>query len=192
MKFRKCAAAGVLALCLAAAGPLSALAGQSAGPGAAYQPSVNGVNIYVSKMGNTLTLKQYAQTIGTWPVKLGRRSETGDKVQEGDEITPSRSFYVCTRNDQSICYLALGLSYPNAEDAERGLRDGLINEEQYNAIVEANKAGIQPPWNTPLGGAIEIHGDQGGGTSGCIAVTNDVMDILWEYCPLGVPVTVGP
>ena len=56
MKFRKCAAAGVLALCLAAAGPLSALAGQNAGPGAAYQPSVNGVNIYVSKMGNTLTL----------------------------------------------------------------------------------------------------------------------------------------
>ena len=181
-----------MALCLAAAGPLSALAGQSAGPGAAYQPSVNGVNIYVSKMGNTLTLKQYAQTIGTWPVKLGRRSETGDKVQEGDEITPSGSFYVCTRNDQSICYLALGLSYPNAEDAERGLRDGLINEEQYHAILEANKAGVQPPWNTPLGGAIEIHGDQGGGTSGCIAVTNDVMDILWEYCPLGVPVTVGP
>ena len=28
MKFRKCAAAGVLALCLAAAGPLSALAGR--------------------------------------------------------------------------------------------------------------------------------------------------------------------
>ena len=133
-----------------------------------------------------------AETIGTWPVKLGRRSETGDKVQEGDEITPSGSFYVCTRNDQSICYLALGLSYPNAEDAERGLRDGLINEEQYHAILEANKAGVQPPWNTPLGGAIEIHGDQGGGTSGCIAVTNDVMDILWEYCPLGVPVTVGP
>ena len=21
---------------------------------------------------------------------------------------------------------------------------------------------------------------------------DDVMDILWEYCPLGVPVTVGP
>ena len=32
------------------------------------------------------------------PVKLGRRSETqGDKVQEGDEITPSGSFYVCTK-----------------------------------------------------------------------------------------------
>ena len=71
MKFRKCAAAGVLALCLAAAGPLSALAGQNAGPGAAYQPSINGVNIYVSKMGNTLTLKQYAQTIGNLARKAG-------------------------------------------------------------------------------------------------------------------------
>ena len=75
---------------------------------------------------------------------------------------------------------------------QSGLRDGLINEEQYNAIVEANKAGIQPPWNTPLGGAIEIHGDQGGGTSGCIAVTNDVMDILWEYVLWEFRLTVGP
>ena len=74
MRFRKCAAAGVLALSLAAISPLGAMAGQTAGPGAAYQSSVNGVNIYVSKMGNTLTLKQYSQTIGTWPVKLGRRS----------------------------------------------------------------------------------------------------------------------
>ena len=85
-----------------------------------------------------------------------------------------------------------GIILSQCRGCRAGLRDGLINEEQYNAIVEANKAGIQPPWNTPLGGAIEIHGDQGGGTSGCIAVTNDVMDILWEYCPLGVPVTVGP
>ena len=97
MKFRKCAAAGALALCLTAAGPLSALGRAERGTGGGLSASVNGVNIYVSKMGNTLTLKQYAQTIGTWPVKLGRRSETGDKVQEGDEVTPSGSFYVCTR-----------------------------------------------------------------------------------------------
>ena len=51
MRFRKCAAAGVLALSLMAIRPLSALAGQTAGPGATYQPSVNGVNIYVSKIG---------------------------------------------------------------------------------------------------------------------------------------------
>ena len=176
---------------LAASGPACAMAGQ-AGPGAAYKPSVNGISIYVSKKGNTVTLSRYNSTIGSWPAQIGRESAAGDKVQQGDGITPSGKFYVCTKNDQSQYYLSLGLSYPGIEDAERGLADGLINEEQYKAIVDANKAGEQPPWDTPLGGAIMIHGEQGGGTAGCIAVTNDVMDILWEYCNLGVPVTVGP
>lgn len=190
-KIRKCLGLGLLSLALLAAGPASAMAGQT-GPGAVYKPSVNGINIYVSKKENTVTLSRYSSVIGTWPAKLGRESATGDKVQQGDEITPSGKFYVCTKNDQSQYYKALGLSYPGTEDAERGLASGLINEEQYQAIVDANKAGEKPPWDTPLGGAIEIHGEQGGGTAGCIAVTNDVMDTLWEYCEMGVPVTVGP
>ena len=60
---------------------------------------------------------QNKKVIGIWDAKLGRQSATGDKVKEGDEITPSGSFYVCTRNDKSKYYLALGLSYPNIEDA---------------------------------------------------------------------------
>ena len=50
---------------------------------------------------------QNKQAIGVWDAKLGRQSATGDKVQEGDEITPSGSFYVCTRNDKSKYYLHL-------------------------------------------------------------------------------------
>lgn len=189
--FRKRLGIGLLALALSAAGSVSAMAGET-GPGAVYKPSVNGINIYVSKKSNTVTLNRYSSTIASWPAKLGRESATGDKVQQGDEITPSGKFYVCTMNDKSQYYLALGLSYPNIEDAERGLAAGLINQEQYQAIVDANKAGEKPPWDTPLGGAIEIHGEQGGGTAGCIAVTNEVMDTLWEYCSVGVPVTIGP
>lgn len=180
---------GILTISLAAACPSAALA---AGPGAVYNTAVKGMNIYISKKSGTLTLKQYSAEIGTWPVKLGRESSTGDKKQQGDEITPSGSFYVCTKNDKSQYYLALGLSYPAIEDAERGLSSGLINQEQYDAIVAANKAGEKPPWDTPLGGAIEIHGAQGGATAGCIAATDDVMDILWEKCEIGVPVTIGP
>ena len=173
------------------AAPMGVLASEK-GPGAAMKPLVNGVSIYVSKMGSTLTLSQYGRTIGQWSAKLGRESSTGDKKQQGDEITPSGKFYVCTKNDKSQYYLALGLSYPGIEDAERGLKDELITQEQYDAIVEANEKGQQPPWDTPLGGAIEIHGAQGGETAGCIAMTNDVMDVLWQYCNVGVPVTIGP
>lgn len=205
-KMKKMWRSGMTVLGLLALFPMASMAAQTmsvgtaaeavqAGPGVnmVSRPSTNGVRIYISKRDSTLTLEQYGTVIGTWPAKLGRQSAAGDKVQEGDEITPSGDFYVCTRNDQSLYYLALGLSYPNIDDAERGLACGLINEEQYNAIVKANKAGEKPPWDTPLGGAIEIHGNQGDrGTAGCIAVTNDVMDILWSYCNLGVPVTVGP
>ena len=160
---------------------------------ASITPTATGISIYISKRQSKLTRMQNKQVIGTWDAKLGRQSATGDKVKEGDEITPSGSFYVCTRNDKSQYYLALGLSYPNIEDAERGLSAGLITQEQYQAIVDANKAGVTPPWDTPLGGAIEIHGNQGDrGTAGCIAMTNDVMDILWSYCAVGVPVTIGP
>ena len=190
-RLARCVGLGALSLSLMMFSPFSAMAAKE-GPGAAYNNAVNGINIYVSKMGNTLTLKQYGNTIGTWPAKLGRKSADGDKVMEGDEITPSGSFYVCTKNDKSIAYLALGLSYPNSDDAKRGLADGLISQEQYQSIVDAINAGKQPPWDTPLGGAIEIHGVQTEGTSGCVAMTNDVMDILWQYCEIGVPVTIGP
>ena len=184
-----CLALGTAAFMMAA--PLGVYAGVK-GPGAAMKASVNGVSIYVSKMGSTLTLSQYGRVIGQWSAKLGRESSTGDKKQQGDEITPSGEFYVCTKTDKSQYYLALGLSYPGVDDAEQGLEAGLITQEEYQAIVEAHKKGEQPPWNTALGGAIEMHGEQGGETAGCIAMTNDVMDVLWEYCNVGVPVTVGP
>ena len=41
----------------------------------------------------------------------------------------------------------------------------------------------RPDWYTPLGGAIMIHGHGSGSdwTEGCIAVENEVMDILLAY-----------
>ena len=45
---RKRLGLGILSLALWAAAPVSAMAGQ-AGPGAVYQPSVNGINIYVKR-----------------------------------------------------------------------------------------------------------------------------------------------
>ena len=57
---------------------------------------------------------------------------------------------------------------------------------------EAEAAGRAPPWNTPLGGAIGIHG--GGGSSdwtlGCVAVENAEIEELWDVVRLGTNVRV--
>lgn len=183
---------------------LSILAGmtgyaeQIIGPGAELNKknneSVNGVSIYVSKRTKTLLLKQNESLIAKYPVSIGGSSNEGNKKVEGDMRTPSGEFYVCTRNDKSIAYLALGLSYPGIKDAERGFTDGIITKEQRDEIIQANQSGKQPPWDTPLGGAIEIHGCRtpNGFTHGCVALDNEAMDVLWSYCNLGVPVTIGP
>ncbi|WP_235839237.1 L,D-transpeptidase family protein [Clostridium sp. Marseille-P2415] len=197
-KRNKCLIAMVFAIVLAVSSGITGYAEPVSGPGAgigtAKSVSVNGVSIYVSKRTKTLTLKQNGVLIAEYPVSLGASSSEGNKKVEGDMRTPSGEFYVCTRNDKSVAYLALGLSYPAIKDAERGFADGIITEAQRDEIVKANLAGEQPPWDTPLGGAIEIHGCRvpDGTTHGCVAVDNDAMNVLWSYCNLGVPVTVGP
>ncbi len=67
----------------------------------------------------------------TYRVGLGF-SPVADKQREGDGATPEGEFYVFVKNDKSAYYLSLGVSYPNVEDAERGLRDGLITKAQYD------------------------------------------------------------
>ena len=62
---------------------------------ASITPTATGISIYISKRQSKLTLMQNKQAIGVWDAKLGRQSATGDKVQEGDEITlPAVSMYV--------------------------------------------------------------------------------------------------
>lgn len=183
---------------MAASSNVTGYAEPITGPGAniaaGNSGSTNNVTIYVSKRTKTLSLKQNGVLIAEYPVSLGASSSEGNKKIEGDMRTPSGEFYVCTRNDKSVAYLALGLSYPAIKDAERGFADGIITEAQRDEIVKANLEGRQPPWDTPLGGAIMIHGCRvpDGTTQGCVAVDNSTMDVLWSYCNLGVPVTIGP
>jgi len=189
---------GLMAILLIALSATTGYAQEVVGPGAdrstGNAAAVNGVSIYVSKRLKTLSLKQNGTLIGEYPVSIGASSSDGNKKLEGDMRTPSGQFYVCTRNDKSVAYLALGLSYPGIEDANRGFEQGIITQEQRDEIINANLNGQQPPWETALGGAIMIHGCRvpDGTTHGCVAVDNDVMDILWSYCNLGVPVTIGP
>lgn len=151
------------------------------------------VSIHVFKGRRELELRNRDDVIGKYSIGLGFSPE-GHKEREGDGKTPESTYYVCVKNGSSKFYLSLGLSYPNSDDAQRGLENNLITPEQKGQIDQAIQNGAQPNWNTPLGGAIMIHGygAQSDWTAGCVAVENRVMDILWAYCIKGTPVTIYP
>jgi len=149
--------------------------------------------IVVYKRERKLELYSNKKLIRTYRVGLGF-SPVNDKVREGDGATPEGDFYVFVKNNKSAYYLSLGISYPNVEDAERGLRDGLITTAQYNAIVEAHKKKTAPPQYTKLGGLIYIHGNgaKSDWTWGCIALENGQMKELFDAVSVGTPVTIKP
>ena len=150
-------------------------------------------HILIKKRDRLLELWEGESLYARYPVALGFAPE-GHKEREGDGRTPEGEYYVCTRNDQSKFYLALGLSYPEKKDAAQALEEGRIDRDTYDTIAAAIDSGKRPPWDTSLGGAIMIHGMgiRGDWTHGCIAVENEVMDILWVRCPLGTSVTILP
>ncbi|HEX8685328.1 MAG TPA: L,D-transpeptidase [Pyrinomonadaceae bacterium] len=149
--------------------------------------------VVVEKGARRLKLYAGGELVRVRRVALGFEP-AGDKVRQGDGRTPEGEFYVCMKNERSKFYLSLGLSYPNEEDAARGLRDGLITRAQHYGILRALKAGRCPAWGTALGGEIFIHG---GGTAsdwtwGCVALENPEIKELFDALPAGAPVRIEP
>jgi murein L,D-transpeptidase YafK len=149
--------------------------------------------IVVKKGRRQLLLFSEDKLVRTYPIGLGL-NPLGDKVRQGDRRTPEGNFYIFTKNDKSAFYLSLGISYPNAAAAERGLRDHLINKTQYDAIMHALRAQKGPPQNTLLGGDIYIHGNGAGSdwTWGCVALENEDVRELFNAVTVGTPVTIEP
>lgn len=119
-----------------------------------------------------------------WWVGLAAGYPEGHKQRRGDLKTPE-GFYRTSDRPWSSFYHALTLDYPGPADAARGLRDGLIDQAQHDAIVAAHRAGRLPPMETRLGGQILIHG--GGGRSdwtlGCVALDDREIDALRALLP---------
>jgi lipoprotein-anchoring transpeptidase ErfK/SrfK len=147
--------------------------------------------VVVSKSKRQLLLYAGGAIVRTYRIALGA-NPVDDKVRQGDRATPEGDFYICVKNARSNFYLSLGLSYPNAEDAARGLRDKLITRAEYGRIVRALQSKKRPPWDTALGGEIFIHGGgtDGDWTWGCVALANADIRELFDALPLGTSVRI--
>lgn len=172
----------IAAPCLACSG--RADLGEGAGHhSAAVQPVARPQlvdRILVDKSDRRLSLLLGEEEVASFPVALGREPQ-GHKQFSGDGKTPEGRYIIDARNPNSRFHRSLQISYPDASD-------------QLNAM----RAGRSP------GGQIMIHGlpeellawnDEHhlfDWTEGCIAVTNDEMDLIWETVALGTPIEITP
>ena len=147
--------------------------------------------IVIAKSKRQLKLFSGNELLRTYRIGLGL-DPVNNKVRAGDRRTPEGAFYICLKNSRSNFYLSLQLSYPNQQDAERGLRNSLITRSQYDQIGRTIRRKERPPQNTALGGDIFIHGNgsQSDWTWGCIALDDTDMKELFEAVALRTPVII--
>ena len=112
------------------------------------------------------------------------------KTRSGDGRTPEGDYYVCLKNPKGKFGPSLGVSYPNEADARRGGMD----EAFLSLLAQARERGIRPPWGSPLGGEICIHGGgaQSDWTAGCVALDDADMETLFSLTEMGAPVFIVP
>lgn len=161
--------------------------------------ALSNVWIKIDKESRNLYVYRGAELVRRLPADVSQ-NPTGDKVRraalgERDHYRiPEGEFFICQKNLNSQYYRSLMLSYPNAEDAERGLQAGIISRAEYAEIVKASLGFRSPPMGTALGGAIAIHG-QGSGrqrawTRGCVALRDVHLDAIWDLVHVGTPVLI--
>lgn len=160
-------------------------------PGLPVSAPLKSPKIVIKKAKKKLFLYSEEKLLRTYPIKLGF-NPVGNKIRQGDKCTPEGSYYICMKNPRSKYHLSLGLSYPSIEDADRGLEQKLITKSDHNRITERISKKSIPPWDTPLGGEIFIHG---GGetwdwTYGCVAMCNKDIEELFKVIALGTQVVI--
>lgn len=136
--------------------------------------------IVVHKSERTMELMHASTVIKTYKIALGGEP-IGAKTRQGDHRTPEGVYVIDSRNAQSKFHRSLHVSYPNAAD-----REG------------ARKIGASP------GGDVFIHGLSNGygfigaahrardWTDGCIAVTDEEIEEIWNLVDNGTPIEIRP
>lgn len=149
--------------------------------------------VVVIKSRRILHLYDGNRLVRTFPIELGRVPD-GPKRFARDGRTPEGSFRIVTRNPGSAFHRFLGIDYPGLDDAERGLASGLISEGEAEAIRAVHARGECPSWATALGGGIGLHGGASGGdsTEGCVALSDEHIEVLDRVLRIGDPVEILP
>lgn len=131
-------------------------------------------------------------------VAIGRYGATLDRLK-GDRKTPLGSFVIAWITDDTSFHRFFGLLYPGKEQADRALKAGVLDKKTWTKITQALAAGRLPPQTTVLGGNLGIHGigkgdksihEQFNWTNGCVALTNEQIEILSNWVKIGTLIEI--
>jgi murein L,D-transpeptidase YafK len=132
--------------------------------------------IRVEKSARTMTLYSAGQPVHTIAgIQLGDAPQ-GPKRFQGDERTPEGRYTIDYGNPASSYFLSLHISYPNAADRAYATAQG---RSAGGLIFIHGQPNVLPAGRVP-----------GDWTDGCIAVSNEEIEALWEAVPDGAVIEI--
>lgn len=151
--------------------------------------------------------RRYERGVRTHTWDVGRGQAAGEKEVRGDLKTPRGLYFVVDRStgpftgDFGAYYGGywVKVNYPNAFDAERGSRAGLVSEEQAEAIGRVWWRRELTAQKTKLGGGIGFHGwiapwtgdEEGYGLSwGCVVFHPEDVAEAYAQLPRGAAIVL--
>ena len=156
--------------------------------------------IVVFKSERKLILLRDGRAVRSYPVSLGR-APSGAKEAFGDMRTPVGRYRIHEKRTKTKYHRFLAISYPELPDAERAFQAGRISADVWADVWYASVRRQKPPWNTPLGGFVGIHGTGAEGrkarmreisdwTEGCVALSDRHVEELYDLVPVDTPVHI--
>jgi len=148
---------------------------------AAYAGSILSADkVLVIKSERKMILLNNGAVIKTYPIMLGQ-NPVGHKQERGDDRTPEGEYVLRGRNPQSRYHRSIHISYPNKADEEAARKKG-VDPGRYIAIHGLPEKSEEAEWDY-------IERDW---TDGCIAVTNEQIEEIWELVKDGTPIVIKP
>jgi murein L,D-transpeptidase YafK len=113
-------------------------------------------------------------------ISLGKNN-IGTKLKQGDYKTPEGEYSIIDKRRDKVYYKEILLDYPSKEDRERSKNLGF--SAGGGITIHA-----QPNWNWDgHGNDYTLSNDW---TEGCIAVTNEGMNAIWDMIALGTVIEI--
>jgi murein L,D-transpeptidase YafK len=137
--------------------------------------------VLVKKSEKALYLLKDGKPLKRYPVVFGPRPK-GPKLMEGDERTPEGDYTLDFKNTKSGFHKSIRVSYPNEFDIARA--------EKHNVSPGGNIMihGTKNSWSAKTAAKAKNHN----WTDGCIALSNNDMDEVWEAIDVGTPISILP